>query len=106
MHDQTSVSHWSASLAFSDSLPWPKRKEEEEDEEEGGGYNREFRDIGRWNDCRSCLLLSREVERRGYVQSITNVGGAVRTGTSKADQILNVNNRLGEEKKRLNVFSS
>lgn len=36
MHDQTSVSHWSASLAFSDSLLWPKRKKEEEDEEEGG----------------------------------------------------------------------
>lgn len=74
MHDQTSVSHWSAPLAFSDLLLWPKRKEEEE--EEGGGYNREFRDIGRWNDCRSCLLLSVEAERRGYVHSITNMGDA------------------------------
>lgn len=35
MHDQTSVSHWSASLAFSDSVLWPKEEEEEEDKEGG-----------------------------------------------------------------------
>lgn len=28
VHDQTSVSYWSASLAFSDLLLWPKRKGE------------------------------------------------------------------------------
>lgn len=37
MHDQTSVSHWSTSLAFSDSLLWPKRKEEDEEEERRWG---------------------------------------------------------------------
>lgn len=26
MHDQTSVAHWPASLAFADLLLWPKRK--------------------------------------------------------------------------------
>lgn len=53
MHDQTSVSHWSASLAFLGLLLWLKS---EEDEDDGGGYNREFRDIGRQNDQRSCLF--------------------------------------------------
>lgn len=43
----------------------------------------------------AAFLLSREVERRGYVQPITNMGGAVHTGSSKTNQIKNVNNRLG-----------
>lgn len=30
MHDQTSVSHWSDSLAFSDGLLWPKKRGEGE----------------------------------------------------------------------------
>ena len=35
-----------------------KDEEEEGEEEEEGGCNREFRDIGRRNDCRSCPFFS------------------------------------------------
>lgn len=45
------------------------------------------------------------------VQPITNMGGAVQTGSSKANQIKDVNNRLGggggeENRKQLSGFSS
>ena len=74
-----------------------EEEEGEEEEEEEGGCNREFRDIGRRNDCRSCpffslfpfLLLS-----EGGVRATTNTGGAA----AQTNQIWDVNNRLRGEK--------
>lgn len=47
MHDQTSASHWSASLAFSDRRLWPKTTGE------GGRGGEEGKMVGRCNDCRA-----------------------------------------------------
>ena len=54
-----------------------EEKEEEEEVEDEGGCNREFRDIGRRNDCRSCFFSFFSLYcRRGCVRATTNMGGA------------------------------
>lgn len=93
MHDQTSVAHWSASLAFADWLLWPKRK--------SGGWSLiknwlHLQDIGRTNDCRFCILSSQGV-KKGAICAVS-VGGTALSGIKHLMYILNVNNRLDEEK--------
>lgn len=67
--DQMSVSHWSATLAFSGSLLWPKK---EDGGEEGGGLD-VIENSGILADRMigaAAFLLSWEADRRRWVQPI------------------------------------
>lgn len=76
------------SLAFSDSSCCGRRGRRRRDKEEGVDVieNSEILADGMIGAA-AFFLLSREVEMRGYVQPITNMGGAVQTGNGKTNQI-------------------
>ncbi len=55
-------------------------------EREGGGCNREFRDIGRRNDCRSCLFYCRGSLKGGGMCAAYNRYGRLGAGWQQQDK--------------------